>query len=372
MTTSTSRLGQRGLARLPLPGPERGEAEVLVECGGEIHRDGHPSAGPGRSAARLCTDVTAVRRRRNGNAAQARAGPASSSSANLPFASSVRSSGYSPEKQASQCVAALAADRLVDALEREVGERVALQVLGDLLDRAPVGDHLLRRRHVDAVVAGVADRRRGDAHVHLGRAGVAQHLHDLARGVAAHDRVVDDDQALALDDLAQRVELHPQAVLAQLLAGLDERARDVAVLDQAVVARQARRLRVAGGGGVARVGHRDHHVGVDRRLAPEDLAHLAARDLGAVALEDRVRAGEVDVLEDAERLARRVDDLARLDPALGDRDHLAGLDLAQQLGADDVERAALGGDAVAVADPAERQRPQPGAVAEGDDASPGS
>ena len=44
-----------------------------------------------------------------------------------------------------------------------------------------------------------------------------------------------------------------------------------------------------------------------------------------------------------------------------------GCDLAQQLGADDVERAALGGDAVAVAEPAERQRPQAGAVAEGDD-----
>ena len=71
--------------------------------------------------------------------------------------------------------------------------------------------------------------------------GVAQHLHDLARGVAAHDRVVHDDDALAGDDLGQRVELQPQAVLAQLLAGLDEGARDVAVLDQPVVLREARR-----------------------------------------------------------------------------------------------------------------------------------
>ena len=127
---------------------------------------------------------------------------------------------------------ARAADRLVDALERQVGQRVGAQLGGDLGLRAAVGDHLLARRHVDPVVAGVADRRRGDAHVHLARARVAQHLHDLARGVAAHDRVVDDDEALARDDLGQRVELQPQAVLAQLLAGLDERARDVAVLDR--------------------------------------------------------------------------------------------------------------------------------------------
>ena len=117
--------------------------------------------------------------------------------------------------------------------------------------------------------------------------------------------------------------------------------------------------------GVARVGHRDHHVGLHRRLAPEDLAHLAARDLGAVALEDRVGAREVDVLEHAEGLAVRLHELARLDPALAERDHLARLDLAQELGADDVEGAALGGHAVAVAEHAERQRPQAGAVPEG-------
>src|SRR4051812_5029258 len=40
------------------------------------------------------------------------------------------------------------ANRLVDALEREVGEAVAVQLGRDLLDRAVVGDHLLARRHV--------------------------------------------------------------------------------------------------------------------------------------------------------------------------------------------------------------------------------
>ena len=46
----------------------------------------------------------------------------------------------------------------------------------------------------------------------LGGAGLAQHVHDLAGRVAAHDRVVDDDQPLAGDDLRERVELEPQAV----------------------------------------------------------------------------------------------------------------------------------------------------------------
>ena len=117
--------------------------------------------------------------------------------------------------------------------------------------------------------------------------------------------------------------------------------------------------------GLPESGHRDHHVGLGGRLAPEDLAHLAARHLGAVALEDRVGAREVDVLEDAERLALRLHELTGLDPALAQRHHLARQHLAEQLGADDVERAALGGHAVAVPQHAERQRPQPRAVAEG-------
>ena len=135
---------------------------------------------------------------------------------------------------------------------------------------------------------------------------------------------------LPADDLGQRVELHPQAVLAQLLAGLDERARDVAVLDEAVVLREPARARVAARGGVAGVGHRDHEVGVDRRLAGEDLAHPPARDLQHLAAQPRVGPREVDVLEDAQRVALAVDGLARLQAALADRDDLARLDVAQE------------------------------------------
>jgi len=182
------------------------------------------------------------------------------------------------------------------------------------------------------------------------RASVAQHLHDLARRVAAHDRVVDDHEALAAHDLRQRVELQPQTVLAQLLAGLDERAGDVAVLHEAVVLRQAGRARIPARRRVARVRHGDHQVRVHRRLAREELAHPTAGGLQHVAVHPRVGPREVDVLEDAEGLALAADDLAHLKAAIAERHHLAGLDVAHQLGADDVERARLARDAVAVAE----------------------
>ena len=113
----------------------------------------------------------------------------------------------------------------------------------------------------------------------LGRARVAQHLHDPGHRVAADDRVVDDDQPLAFDDLGQRVELQPQAVASQLLPGLDEGSRHVAVLDEAVVLGQAGGTGQAARGGVTGVRDRNHDVGVNRRLLPQDLAHLGARHL---------------------------------------------------------------------------------------------
>ena len=58
-----------------------------------------------------------------------------------------------------------------------------------------------------------------------------EHRDELPRRVPTHDRVVDDDDALARH-LVERVELQAHALLAQLLVGLDERAPDVAVLDQ--------------------------------------------------------------------------------------------------------------------------------------------
>ena len=71
------------------------------------------------------------------------------------------------------------------------------------------------------------------------------------------------------------------------------------------------------------------------------------------------------MLEDAVGLAGRGDGLADLEPAGAEGDHLPGLDLAQQLRADDVERAALGGDDEVGTDPAHLQGADAWGVAEG-------
>ena len=180
--------------------------------------------------------------------------------------------------------------------------------------------------------------------MHLGRARLEEHRHDLPGGRAADDRVVDDDDALPAH-LGQRVELHADPVLAQSLVGLDERPPDVAVLDQALLEGDPARAREADRGRRAGVRNRHHEVGLRRRLGGEPLAHAHA---GAVELDAaQVESGprEVDELEDAERAA-----VARLDRLLGvhalrvDDDELAGLQLPHRLGAEEVERAALRGE----------------------------
>ena len=176
--------------------------------------------------------------------------------------------------------------------------------------------------------------------MHLARARVAQHLHDLARRVAAHDRVVDDDEALARHDLGQRVELQPQAVLAQLLAGLDERARDVAVLDEAVVLGQPAGARVARGRRRCRSrARRSRGRRPGRRLAREQLAHPPARGLQRLAAHARVRAARSRCTR-RRRSASRAASTAMpraAGPPRPSETISPGCDVAQQLGADDVE-----------------------------------
>ncbi len=87
--------------------------------------------------------------------------------------------------------------------------------------------------------------------------------HDLARGGAAHDRVVDRARpACPRSTLAHRVQLDLHAEGADRLLGLDEGAAHVVVADQPPLEGQAALLRVAERRAHAAVGHRHHDVGV--------------------------------------------------------------------------------------------------------------
>ena len=167
-------------------------------------------------------------------------------------------------------------------------------------------------------------------------------------------------------DLGERVELQPDALLAQPLVGLDERPADVAVLDQALAERDAGRAREADRGRRARVGDRQHEVGVDRRLGGEPLAHPHARAVRLDARRAASRAGRGRRTRRCRaRRARRAAPPARSGtPASSIRTSSPGRDLALEVGADEVERARLGGDDPVAVEPAEHERPEAVRVAE--------
>ena len=124
------------------------------------------------------------------------------------------------------------------------------------------------------------------------------------------------------------------------------------------------RVALRGGDAGLRDGH--DHVGVDRGLTRQRLTHALPGRVHALAVEHRVGTREVDELEEAELRvglgvalrvhARRVDD-----------EHLARLDLAHEVRADDVERGGLAGEHPPAFDAAEHERPEPVRVAHADE-----
>ena len=201
--------------------------------------------------------------------------------------------------------AVVVADGPHHPLQREELEAVGADPLADLVERQAGRHQVAVVAHVDAEVARVHDRRARDPHVHLGRAGVADQLDERPGRRAAHERVVDHHDPLAGEVLAEGVELEGHAAVADLLRRLDERAADVAVLDQPVVERHAARPGVADGRRDRGVRHRDHDVGVDRRLGGQLGAEPLADVVHVAAVPHRVGPGEVDELERAAGLARR-------------------------------------------------------------------
>ncbi len=204
--------------------------------------------------------------------------------------------------------------------------------------------------------------------MHFPGAGLADHLDDLGRGGAADDRVVDQDHALAVELGARRVVLQLHAEMANVVRGLDEGAADIVVADDAELEGHAALGGVADRRRHAGVGHRDHQVGVDVALAGELGADALPRLVDAGALDDAVGAREVDVLEDAEALVLRAERVVAVHAGVVDHDDLARLDVAHEVGADDVEAAGLGCQDVGVADLAQHQRADAVRIAHADQA----
>src|ERR1700730_1780181 len=200
----------------------------------------------------------------------------------------------------SQVVSPGLAHRPVEPVDRQKGEAVDSDQLGHSGDIQVGGEELVTLRRGDPVKTRMARRRARDPHVDLLRPCASDHFHDFDRSGAAHDRVVDEDHALAGKIGPARIVLQTDAEVADLVGRLDERPTDVMIADDAKLERQPRFLGIADRGGDTRIRDRHDDVRIDRAFASEFLSDALARFVNTPALDDTVGAGEVDVLEDAE------------------------------------------------------------------------
>ena len=98
-------------------------------------------------------------------------------------------------------------------------------------------------------------------------------------------------------------------------------------------------LAVPDGGRGPAVGDGADEVGFDGGFDGQFDADLAAGFVDRATTEDAVGAAEIDVLKEAETGFCRLEGPGRFDLVAFDNDHLARLDLADELGPDDVEGA---------------------------------
>ena len=179
--------------------------------------------------------------------------------------------------------------------------------------------------------------------MHLARAGMADHLDDLGRGRAAHDRIVNQDDPLAFEVGAVGVVLEPYTQMADLVCRLDKGAPDIMVADDPELERQPRFGGKAERRRNARIGHRHDDISIDRGFARQLATNALPRLVDAVAFEHAVGARKINVLKDAKPLWHVVERLDAAHAAGADDHDLAGFDIAHEIGADDVEGAGLGG-----------------------------
>src|ERR1700749_1163008 len=232
--------------------------------------------------------------------------------------------------------------RAVHSVHRHEREAVRTDEAAHLFHIHLVGDEIGRVRRIHAIEAGMRRRRTGNAEMDFGGAGIAYHLHDFFRSRAAYNGVIHKNDTLAREQCAIGIVLFADAEIADAVRRLDEGTADIMVADDTQIERQLRLFRKTDGGGEGGIRHRHDHVGRGRRLAREFHTGALAQVVDIAALDHGVRPREIDVFEHAETMRMLVERMQALDAIFGYDDHLTRLDIAHELGTDDVERTGLG------------------------------
>ena len=259
--------------------------------------------------------------------------------------------------------------QLLNVFNAQVAKGIRADQLVDLLHAAPGGDQVFFVGDIGAEIAGVDKGRGADAVMHFLGACFAQQADGASAGGAAHDGVIDQDNALVLDGGGDGVQLDAHAALALGLGGLDKGTSDILVLDKAHAVGDAALLGVAQRGVQTGVRRADDDIRFHGMLLRQKTSGLQAGFVYAGAFDHAVGAGKVDVLKHAQGVGGNAAVAVQTAQtvAVGDHD-LAGAHIAHKLGADGIQTAGFAGKdpALVVGQSADAQRAEAVGVARGD------
>ena len=138
-------------------------------------------------------------------------------------------------------------------------------------------NQILSRIDVRAVIAGIQERRRGNAEMHLFCPRFTNQPHNSCRGCTADDRVVDQNHTLAANGLRNRVQLDLHQILAGRLTGRNEGSSDILVLQKADSVRNAGLLRITKRRIQTGIRNADDHICLHRMLQRKERARPDSR-----------------------------------------------------------------------------------------------
>ena len=173
--------------------------------------------------------------------------------------------------------------------------------------------------------------------MHLCRTGVAHQIDDFGRGGAAHDRVINQNNALALKLAGVGVMFQLHAKVADLIGWLDKGTTDIMVTDNAKLKGNAAFFCVSKGRRHTGIGDWHDNIGVNGRLTGQFAANVFAHVINACAFDDAVGAGEIDMFENAETRFLRFERFDRPQAMIGDFNDFTRFDVADEFRANDIK-----------------------------------
>ena len=189
------------------------------------------------------------------------------------------------------------ADHFRQILYVQIAQRIRADNLRNFLDAVFAGDQIVPGINIRTVVAGVAEGRRGNAHMDFPGSCLPDQVYNLTAGGAPDDGVIDEDNPLALYRLLDGIQLDLHLIHSLPLPRGDEGSADILVFDKANAVGNTALPGVAQGGVQTGIRHAHHQVSFHRVPSGQQLTGIFPGSMDTDTIDDGVGPSKIDILK---------------------------------------------------------------------------